>query len=151
MEVAVGVVLLAIAVVDARERIIPNVLVAALVAIWAARAVQAAWAGSAGGLLASSAEGLAAVVATLALLAALARALRLRDGIGGGDVKLFCALGLCLGATRALAVILVACLVGLAGAQTPRHRAASPGTFAFGPPVFLSYCLVSVVTACGLG
>ena len=140
--VLVGAVLAAAAVVDARERIIPNRLVAAIVFVRLARMAIAAVRGGAPGLARQSLGGFLAVVLVLALLFLAGRLVNLEEGIGGGDVKLFCALGVCLGAMRALAVILVACLLGVAFSLVGRHGRNRETTFAFGPPVLAAYLFV---------
>ena len=145
--VAIGLVLAAMAVVDARRRIIPNELVVALLAVRAARLLLAVPTGAAGPLLVASLAGFLAVAAVLALLAGVSRLLRIADGLGGGDVKLFCALGACLGAGRALAVILGACVAGVAlAAVMSARQGEKPSalrTFPFAPPTLVSYVLVT--------
>lgn len=63
-----------------------------------------------------------------------------REGIGGGDVKLLFAVGLCLGPLRGLLVVLLACMLGvsLVLARSRLGRSRSDDTFAFGPPVALA-------------
>ena len=61
--------------------------------------------------------------AVLWLVAAGYRRLRGREGLGGGDAKLFGAIGLWLGWRALPAVLLVACLLGLTVALVRRMRA----------------------------
>jgi leader peptidase (prepilin peptidase)/N-methyltransferase len=67
----------------------------------------------------------AAGFGTLWLVAALYRRLRGRMGLGGGDPKLFGAIGLWLGWRALPGVLLAACVVGLVWAVAARMRADS--------------------------
>lgn len=60
----------------------------------------------------------AAGFASLWLIAALYRLIRRREGLGGGDPKLFGAIGLWLGWRMLPAVLVLACLVGFAALLT---------------------------------
>ena len=149
--VLVCAVLVAAAVIDAHSRIIPNALVATLVCIRAARIATAVASEAAVPLVRASVAGLLAVLAVLALLAVTERVLRIEGGLGGGDVKLFCALGVCLGAERALATILLACVLGVAFSVFGRRAGRRVDAFAMGPFVCAAHLLIvlAAVTVAG--
>lgn len=109
-----GWLLLALAAIDFRAFWLPDALTAAL-----------ALAGLAFGAppLADRLIGGVAGFAALWLVAAGYRRLRGRAGLGGGDAKLFGAIGLWLGWRALPGVLLVACLIGLAVALARRMRA----------------------------
>ncbi|HWK34885.1 prepilin peptidase [Sphingomonas sp.] len=109
-----GWLLLALAAIDFRAFWLPDGLTAAL-----------ALAGAAFGAppLADRLIGGVAGFAALWLVAAGYRRLRGREGLGGGDAKLFGAIGLWLGWRALPGVLLVACLIGLAVALIRRMRA----------------------------
>ncbi|WP_028965611.1 prepilin peptidase [Sphingomonas phyllosphaerae] len=113
---AFGWLLLLLAVMDARDFWLPDPLVAALAVVAAAGAWVAppAWQerliGGAGGF------------AMLWLIGAGYRRWRGREGLGGGDPKLFGAIGLALGWRMLPAVLLVAGLVGLGWVAFQRVR-----------------------------
>ncbi|WP_448502951.1 prepilin peptidase [Sphingomonas sp.] len=122
VEGAVGAVfgwlLLALGAVDARVYWLPDPLVAALAAAGLASALVVDEPG-----LVERLAGGAAGYGVLAIAAMLYARLRGRTGLGGGDPKLFGAIGLWLG-WRALApVMLAAALAGLAVAIVRRMRA----------------------------
>ncbi len=102
-----GSLLLTLAALDAAELWLPDPLVAALAltgvasAVWSAPPLGDRLIGSAGGY------------ATLWFVASAYRRLRGREGLGGGDPKLFGAIGLWLGWRMLPAVLLLAGLVGL--------------------------------------
>lgn len=102
-----GWLLLALAALDLAAFWLPNLLNGALAAAGVATAVM--------GLGAPIADRLIGGVAGYATLMAVAsgyRGLRGRDGLGGGDPKLFGAIGLWLGWQALPLVLLVACLIG---------------------------------------
>jgi leader peptidase (prepilin peptidase)/N-methyltransferase len=113
---AFGWLLLVLAVMDARDFWLPDPLVAAL----AAAALAGAWV--APPPLAERAIGGAGGFAMLWLVAAGYRRWRGREGLGGGDPKLFGAIGLALGWRMLPAVLLVAGLVGLGWVAVARVR-----------------------------
>lgn len=93
--------------------------------------------------LRASLFGAAAVLAFL-LLSAHIMGRRTSDaGIGGGDVKLFAALGFSLGCARGFSVIALSCalLLAVQGIGTLLHRSAGK-TFAFAPYIAAAVCIV---------
>ncbi|MGK6320190.1 prepilin peptidase [Sphingomonas sp. DT-204] len=108
-----GWLLLALAVIDLRAFWLPNELTAAL-------ALSGAILGQPP--LAGRLVGGVAGFAALWLVAAGYRRWRGREGLGGGDAKLFGAIGLWLGWRTLPAVLLIACLLGLAVALVRRMR-----------------------------
>lgn len=138
-----------IAVVDVRERRIPNMLTGALAALWLLWRVVLGFAGEHMGLgfgvellapaptvfvppacaiVGSSLAGgiLGAVVlgGGLLVLTAAYEALTHKESFGGGDIKLMAVLGLFLGAERGLVCLLAACVLSLAYAGI-RHMGRS--------------------------
>ncbi|MEH3121451.1 MAG: prepilin peptidase [Sphingomonas phyllosphaerae] len=113
---AFGWLLLVLAVMDARDFWLPDPLVAALalVAIAGAGVAPPGWVeraiGGAGGF------------ALLWAIATFYRRWRGREGLGGGDPKLFGAIGLALGWRMLPAVLLVAGLIGLGWVAFQRLR-----------------------------
>ena len=113
-----GWLLLALAAIDLRAFWLPDPLTAALALL-----------GLLGGLLGLTPPltdrliGGVAGLATLWLIATFYRRLRGRVGLGGGDPKLFGAIGLWLGWHALPQVLLVACLIGLAAVLATRLRA----------------------------
>ena len=108
------------AVVDARTRIIPNACPLAIAAAHALAVVALSFAGeNPFALLGTSLVG--ALVAGVPLVAAAL----VTGGVGGGDIKLFAALGLALGWMRVLVVLFLSCvltvLVGLAAYLVGLH------------------------------
>lgn len=89
-----------------------------------AAGLAAAWGGF-GPSLESRAIGAAAGFASLFLIAALYRALRKREGLGGGDPKLFAAIGAWLGWAQLPFVLVGAGLLGLAFLLLKRLRGGS--------------------------
>lgn len=103
--VLMAVVLLGAAVIDARVRLLPNLMTVAVAVIATVLAAAHGW----NTLL----EGFAAAALCLAMLGGVAFAYRRRRGeigIGGGDVKLFTALAIWLGAATAWMVLAAAAL-----------------------------------------
>lgn len=119
---AVCVALFVAAIHDLRTRTIPNACVAAVAfARLCAVAALSATGADPVLLLAESLLGAAAVGTPLVLSAHLV------GGIGGGDVKLLTALGLCFGWQRGVALVVLSCaltvLVGCCGYFARRRRA----------------------------
>lgn len=149
---ALVLVLLAAALTDLAERIIPNELIAAGIAAWAAtlpflsanpRAfgmetlVQTSTGSPALAALASGLAGGLGTAGLLLLLALLLDALTGRRNLGGGDVKLLFLTGLYLGFAGNLLAVFAACLLS-ATFTTARSLRREPGTpasrsFPFGP------------------
>ncbi len=132
--IAMFALLLAAAVEDIKCRLIPNVIVAAIVAVWVILQVALvgfAWAqgdgsqaavrmADAAGLLLSALVFLAfAIVFTL-----VAERVSGRYMFGGGDIKLLSALVLYLGIPTMLVALFAACFVSFAYALAPKVQAA---------------------------
>ncbi len=113
---AFGWLLLVLAVMDARDFWLPDPLVAALALV----ALSGAWV--APPALGERVIGGAGGFAILWLIGAGYRRWRGRDGLGGGDPKLFGAIGLALGWRMLPAVLLVAGLIGLGWVLVERVR-----------------------------
>ncbi|MDR6787041.1 leader peptidase (prepilin peptidase)/N-methyltransferase [Sphingomonas sp. BE138] len=111
-----GWLLLVLAVMDARDFWLPDPLVAALALVAAA----GAWVAPPD--MTERAIGGVGGFALLWLIAAAYRRLRGREGLGGGDPKLFGAIGLALGWRMLPAVLLVAGLAGLGWVAVQRVR-----------------------------
>lgn len=127
--------LLATAVVDIRERLIPNALVASIVGVWLAwRIAAAACAVASGaGLAPVVADTLAGVVAAavvgggLLVMTAVYERVRGIYAFGGGDVKLLAAMALFLGVVPMLFALCAACAVSLLYAVLARRTTAENG------------------------
>jgi leader peptidase (prepilin peptidase)/N-methyltransferase len=113
---AFGWLLLVLAVMDARDFWLPDPLVAALALV----ALAGAWVAPPG--LGERMIGGAGGFVMLWLVATLYRRWRGREGLGGGDPKLFGAIGLALGWRMLPAVLLVAGLIGLGWVLVARLR-----------------------------
>lgn len=109
--------LVALAVFDARHLWLPDRLTLPLAGL--GLAVSAAGAGVP---IRDSLTGAAVGYASLALIAWSYRALRGREGLGGGDPKLFAAIGAWLGWLMLPPVLLLASLIGLASVALRRLR-----------------------------
>jgi prepilin peptidase CpaA len=96
-----GLLLLA-AVIDLRQRRIPNWLTFGLIAAGFARA-----------LVITGPSGIPPALSGLAAAAAVPFILFVMGALGGGDVKLLAGIGTWLGATQALAVFAGTCVIGL--------------------------------------
>jgi leader peptidase (prepilin peptidase)/N-methyltransferase len=123
-----GWLLLALAALDLAALWLPNILTGAL----AVTGLASGLAGFSPGLEDRVIGGVAGF-ATLALVALVYRRWRGREGLGGGDPKLFGAIGLWLGWRALPAVLLVACVLGLAvvlllqlGGRKPKGSDALP-------------------------
>lgn len=114
---ALGWWLLAIALLDLEHHWLPDRLTLPLIPL----GLAAAWAGF-GPPLAERAAGAAIGWAALALIAWAYRAVRGREGMGGGDPRLMAALGAWVGAWQLPAVLLGAGLLGLAAVLAMRLR-----------------------------
>jgi len=109
--------LLLAAALDAEHLWLPDRLTLPLIPI----GLAVAWAGL-GPPLAERAAGAAIGFAVLALIACAYRQVRKRDGLGGGDPKLFAAIGAWVGALQLPAILLGAGLLGLAAVLAMRLR-----------------------------
>jgi leader peptidase (prepilin peptidase) / N-methyltransferase len=133
---AFGGLLLALANIDFRTRLLPNLLNAALLLLGAAMVFLARreeWLMHAAG----------AVIGFSVLWAVETgyRQLRRRDGLGRGDAKLLGAIGMWVGAMGLPIVLLIASLSGIAAALIQSWRSAAPigaaTAIAFGPWIAL--------------
>ena len=128
---------------------IPDGCLIAAAVIWAlASPFLMTW----GGVLRNLGAGLFYGAALLGVSLVLDRVLK-KDSLGGGDIKLFAAVGLYLGWTGTLFVLVLSCLLGLALAALLRRRAGEP--FPFGPAIAAAAALMLLygqgVTAWYLG
>ena len=112
--------LLLVALIDLEQHWLPDLLTLPLIAL----GLAAAWAGF-GPPLVDRAAGAAIGWLVLALIAFAYRRLRGREGLGGGDPKLFAAIGAWLGAWQLPFVLLGAGLAGLAAVLLMRLRGES--------------------------
>jgi len=131
--------LLALAITDLRLRLLPNELTA-LVAVGGAGTAAV----SSELDLAASAIGIVTGYATLALAGALFRLVRRRDGLGGGDPKLFGAIGAWVGPFSLPSVLLVGALTALAWHVLKRDRTQRTAEIPFGAFLAIAGWLVWV-------
>lgn len=125
-------VLLVLAVIDARCRLLPDALTLPL--MWAG--LLLAWAG----LGVNLHDAVLAACAGYAVLRGIDLAFQLgcgRTGMGGGDMKLVAALGAWLGWERLPGVLLAACCAAVLYAFFGRHRQSWRASLPFGP--FLAF------------
>jgi leader peptidase (prepilin peptidase)/N-methyltransferase len=144
-----GWLLLALAAIDLRAFWLPDPLTAALALL----GVGGGWLGLAPSLPDRLIGGAAGFTA-LWLVATLYRRLRGRAGLGGGDPKLFGAIGLWLGWHALPQVLLLACLLGLAVVAVTRIRGCPltatdrlPLGTLLAPAAFLLWLLAQAATA----
>lgn len=134
---------------DLGSRTIPNGCVAAVAA---ARLPVLAFCDERPPVLVESFLGLATVLALLLLSAAVSRRMTGSCGIGGGDLKLFSALGLWAGPVGGLAIVGLSCLVALAGRLIVRRArdAASYAALGRGAPLVLGPSILagSMIVLC---
>ncbi len=114
---ALGLWLLLLAMLDVEHEWLPDLLTLPLIPL----GLAAAWAGF-GPPLAGRLIGVAMGWAVLFLMALLYRRLRGREGLGGGDPKLFAGIGAWLGAFQLPFILLGAGLLGLAAVLLMRLR-----------------------------
>jgi leader peptidase (prepilin peptidase)/N-methyltransferase len=137
---ALGWALLALAVIDAREGLLPDLLTWPLLL---AGLAAAAWLDPDG--LGSRAIGAIAGFAVFWALALLYRRLRRREGLGLGDAKLLAAAGAWLGWEALPSVVLVAAIAGLGwilALSLGGRRLALDTELPFGPGLCLGFWLV---------
>ena len=121
-------ILLTLAVIDVRCGLLPDALTLPL--LWAG--LLLAWAGVGVGLH----DAVVAAAAGYALLRGTDKVFeicRRRPGLGGGDMKLFAALGAWLGWAPLPAVLLAACVAGVLFAWAGSGRGVWRASLAFGP------------------
>lgn len=148
IRLAVGVLLVWTAVYDARTRTIPNRIPALLCLIALVQAVSALAVGS-GFLSVWLQELLTRLVMAGLLMATLVVLARL--GLGGGDIKLFCALELVMGPAQTLMLIAGSALLLLLWSATERLVfARTHSTFAFAPFIAGAYGVLLAVDAYAL-
>ena len=153
--------LLALSVVDAKTRRIPNACILVGIAIWLlALALEPDT--SRITLLISGLLGLVALVTVSLFCAELVKRFSGKEALGMGDVKLYGLAGLYLGLLPGFECMFLSCLFGLAFAgiqnlvQRFRGKArstqsgaapgsATPNTFPFGPAVSLAFFIMLLV------
>ncbi|HET6375586.1 MAG TPA: A24 family peptidase [Methylocella sp.] len=149
---ALGIVMLAIAAVDARFFIIPDELTACAIALALADAALNGAGSALGNVAAAGFRGLLLALAFYALRA-IYRRLRGREGIGLGDVKLAAAAGAWLDWTYILLAIEIAALAGIAGymamqivARRPLSSVAKlPFGLFFAPAIWICWLLHTIL------
>jgi len=150
LEIAVIAVTLAVCVVtDMRRRVIPNRCVAIVAVVRGAFLLTSSCGGE---TCASACIGAVEAIAVLMISAGVSRAVFGRPGIGGGDVKLVSALGLCLGAvwTPVLIVLMSAFILAAQCGHVVRcGRAGWRCTLERAVPAAPAIALAAAVT-CGL-
>lgn len=129
--------LLAVALIDLRTMEIPNGLLIYMVVLFAA--TLATYYPAILQRLIDGAIGAAVYGGGLLLISLVMDKILKRDSLGGGDIKLFGAVGLYLGPWRGLLTVLLACLFGLAtaGAKALAKKNNSR-EFPFGPAICLA-------------
>lgn len=137
---------------DLRSRRIPNLCVAA------AAAVRLVWLSAMcfmgripiGEIVFFAASGAGVGVALLLFALAFER-LTGREGMGGGDIKLYAVAGLYLGAEKTLVVVLISCVFALVVAFLTRRshagEAALSRTLPFGPSIAAAIVVVALAMA----
>ena len=146
---ALGWALLALAAIDLRHFVLPNLLTLPLIPA----GLAVAWL-SDPARLPDHAIGAAAGFAAFALIGWLYRRLRGRAGLGRGDAKLLAAAGAWLGwpALPGVVVIAAASALLVAAARTLAGRRIEPGTrIAFGPYLALGLWLLWLLGPAGAG
>lgn len=137
---AVGLLLLAAAVVDLRIRRLPNLLTGSVAGL----GLTLAWLRGP----TAAVEGVAAALAVSAILLAVRRLSAQaggEPGLGLGDVKLFAALALWIGSALSVTVV-AAALLGIAGARWLRD---ANGRLPFGPMIALAGWLSGLAVQAG--
>jgi len=129
--------LLGLALIDQAHLLLPDRLTIPVAV--AGLAVQGWWLGDVprDGLL-----GLVFGALSLAAIALAYRALRRRDGLGWGDVKLFAAGGAWVGWAGLPSVLLLAALIGLAAALAGGRTLSAASKLPFGPALALAIWIV---------
>lgn len=125
---AAGAMLLVLALIDARTRLLPDALTLPL--MWLGLAL--AWSGR-GIALHDAVAGAMAGYGFLWLLFWLFKAFNGREGMGYGDFKLLAALGAWLGWQPLAMVLLMACLAGVLTAMFRQKTLRPGGSYPFGP------------------
>lgn len=137
---------------DLRSRRIPNPCVAAAATVRLAWLVALVCMGKAsvGEIGYYVASGVGVGVALLLFALAFER-LTGREGMGGGDVKLYAVAGLYLGVELALVVVLLSCVFALAAAFLTRRSHTGEGGFSralpFGPAIAVAFVVTALATA----
>ncbi|MGH6942668.1 MAG: prepilin peptidase [Geminicoccaceae bacterium] len=140
VSLGLGSALLALAVIDFRELVLPDVITLPLIPT----GLAVAWAIDPG-LLVGHALGALGGFAAFALIAAAYRRARDREGLGLGDAKLLAAAGAWLGWQALPGVVMIAAASGLAlalAASIGSGKLAWTSRVAFGPHLALAFWLV---------
>lgn len=128
-----------LALIDARELVLPDGLLAAAALVrlvfWAAGGFDRAE------IAAMAIGAVSASVPLLAVALVMDRVLG-RESMGGGDIKLLAVLGLYLDWRRMILLLVCACLAGIAGGLAARKR---DSAFPFGPYIALAAVIVELV------
>ena len=128
--------LLALALIDLRSWLLPDVLTLPLIAAGLAGAVTGLLPGT---TIKDAGLGAGAGYMALAGVGWLYRRWRGRDGLGLGDAKLFAAAGAWVGVERLPWVLLLAALLGLVFALTRPQPVRAETPVPFGPPLALAF------------
>ena len=153
--------LLALSIIDAKTRRIPNACILVGIAIWlVALALEPDT--SRITLLIRGLLGLVALVAVSLFCAELVKRFSGKEALGMGDVKLYGLAGLYLGLLPGFECMFLSCLFGLAFAgiqnlaqrfrgkargntQSNARNGAAPGTFPFGPAISLAFFIMLLI------
>lgn len=132
-----GVLLLAISLVDAEMRMIPNLLVLTMAVnrvAWVFLLQEALWDSAKTALVSLCAGPIPLLILTLLMEKLLGR-----EVMGGGDIKLLMAFALYLTWQQMILTLLLGCILGILGAAMTRKK----GAFAFGP-YLAAACMITV-------
>ena len=135
--------LVTLSLADFAVRIIPNECVLAVLAVHLCRVAMRVAQGSLGlgqALAQVLAGGACALVPLLALTLVMDRVLQ-AESMGGGDLKLRVAGGVCVGWRLLPFLLFLACCLGLCTAALPRGGARRGEAFAFGPSIAVALWL----------
>ncbi len=124
--------LLAVALIDYDTMEIPNGLVIYMAVLF----VAFIWAHEPLERLKDGAIGAAAIGGGILVIALVMDKILKRESLGGGDVKLFFAIGLFTGVWSGLLAVILACVAGLVFALAMRNK--KDGQFPFGPSICLA-------------
>lgn len=141
---ALGCLLLVLSLVDLDARELPDGLLLAAAGCALLRLPAEGWCG-----LRSALVGAVAVSVPLLLLVLLADRVMGRETMGGGDIKLFAALGLHFGPALTLFLLILSCFTGLLFALLGRLGRAEE--FPFGPAVALAAWLTALAGEAAVG
>lgn len=131
--VAATLMMLMLACIDARTRLLPDALTQPLLWLGLLVAWNGAWLG-----LDSAIAGVIAGYALMAVPRWLWWFMRRQDAIGGGDVKMLAALGAWVGAWGVAHVLMLACVAGALFTALHQRSWRPSGTYPFGPFIALA-------------